>query len=97
MFKFFGILVDGGWSLWSAWSECTRKCPQSVPQKLKTRLCNNPTPQDGGKGCVGQMTKTEACDSTMFCGMCYFAFIFYGRVGHVLDRVSLEYNTYDNA
>ncbi|CAL4115627.1 unnamed protein product, partial [Meganyctiphanes norvegica] len=43
--------VDGGWSQWDSWSECSVKSGSGM-QKRK-RFCTNPSPRDGGAQCVG--------------------------------------------
>lgn len=54
--------VNGGWSTWSQWSDC--KCPGlslSAGQK-RTRVCNNPTPLNGGEPCSGSpVQRTAEC------------------------------------
>ncbi|KAM9450355.1 complement component C7-like isoform 2-T2 [Clarias gariepinus] len=49
-------VVDGGWNCWSAWGTCTKG------QKSRTRTCNNPTPKNGGKHCIGPMIEHKACE-----------------------------------
>ncbi|KAM8930119.1 complement component C8 beta chain [Pelodytes ibericus] len=47
--------VDGNWSCWTEWTACSRR------EKKRTRECNNPAPQNGGKQCEGASTATESC------------------------------------
>ncbi|XP_052252389.1 uncharacterized protein LOC127859038 [Dreissena polymorpha] len=47
--------VDGQWGDWNSWSACTN-CNQT-----RSRQCNNPSPEHGGKGCVGNASQTQEC------------------------------------
>ena len=40
--------IDGGWSNWSKWSECSAKCVQK-----HERSCIRPKPENGGDDCSG--------------------------------------------
>ena len=42
---------DGGWTLWSEWTECDRSCGGGRRERLRT--CTNPVPQFGGESCRG--------------------------------------------
>ncbi|TSX03288.1 Complement component C6 [Bagarius yarrelli] len=53
--------VDGHWSCWSSWSEC-----DSSLKKHRTRSCNNPAPQKGGKPCQGPERQEEECTISIF-------------------------------
>lgn len=58
----FRILVNGGWSAWGPWIEC--RCPGDVlaTGKMSTRVCNNPSPSNGGLTCHGSAVKrTKDC------------------------------------
>ena len=55
------VAVDGGWSQFGEWSECSAECGGGV--QTRTRACNNPAPQQGGADCVGDATETRACNS----------------------------------
>ncbi|XP_004716995.1 complement component C6 [Echinops telfairi] len=48
--------VNGNWGCWSSWSTC-----DATYQRSRTRECNNPTPQQGGKPCEGEQQQEEAC------------------------------------
>ncbi|GAA6095465.1 complement component C6, partial [Tachysurus ichikawai] len=53
--------VDGYWSCWSSWSAC-----DSTLKKHRTRSCNNPAPQKGGKPCQGPEFQEEECSISIF-------------------------------
>uniref|UniRef100_A0A671PN95 Uncharacterized protein n=1 Tax=Sinocyclocheilus anshuiensis TaxID=1608454 RepID=A0A671PN95_9TELE len=46
-----GCHVDGSWGQWAPWLECSARCGGGV--KIRTRECDNPAPQSGGRECVG--------------------------------------------
>ncbi|KAL5268609.1 hypothetical protein ACHWQZ_G002453 [Mnemiopsis leidyi] len=55
-----GCPVDGGYSDYGDWSECSAKCGGGT--KTKTRTCTNPAPANGGADCVGDSTLTRECN-----------------------------------
>lgn len=52
--------VDGRWSPWSPWSACTVTCAGGIRER--TRVCNSPEPQHGGKDCVGDVKEHQMCN-----------------------------------
>ncbi|KAM9252950.1 complement component C6 [Dugong dugon] len=48
--------VNGNWGCWSSWSTC-----DATYKRSRTRQCNNPTPQKGGKRCEGEKQQEEDC------------------------------------
>ncbi|XP_061016921.1 hemicentin-1 isoform X2 [Dama dama] len=52
--------VDGNWSEWSSWEECTRGCGRG--NRTRTRTCNNPSVQHGGRPCEGTAVETIMCN-----------------------------------
>eukprot|EP00071_Canis_lupus_P006937 XP_005622503.1 hemicentin-1 isoform X3 [Canis lupus familiaris] len=52
--------VDGGWSEWNPWEECTRSCGRG--NRTRTRTCNNPSAQYGGRPCEGNAVEIVMCN-----------------------------------
>ncbi|XP_020629634.1 SCO-spondin-like [Orbicella faveolata] len=50
--------VNGRWSLWAAWSACTKTC--GTGSKTRHRTCTNPPPKHGGV-CIGPSVQTKTC------------------------------------
>lgn len=70
------VLVNGGWSVWSIWSQCSVTCDNGT--RLRQRTCTSPAPNHGGELCHGihQMNQTcinEACSESKLV-MCLSAF-----------------------
>jgi len=56
----FDFQVDGAWSGWQNWDTCDVTCGSGM--KSRTRLCDNPTPANGGDMCIGESSETTQCD-----------------------------------
>ena len=52
--------VDGGWSDYGDWSECSAKCGGGTLTRTKT--CTDPAPAHGGADCVGEATESQNCN-----------------------------------
>ncbi|KAL9981056.1 hypothetical protein ACROYT_G009713 [Oculina patagonica] len=54
--------VDGGYSMWSPWLPCDADCGGGIQER--TRFCNNPAPEIGGKDCtiLGSDKQTQLCN-----------------------------------
>eukprot|EP00106_Octopus_bimaculoides_P007543 XP_014774985.1 PREDICTED: A disintegrin and metalloproteinase with thrombospondin motifs 7-like [Octopus bimaculoides] len=53
-------VITGGWSAWSSYSPCDRKCGTGVT--LSTRQCNNPKPV-GTEWCRGSSVRAKLCNT----------------------------------
>lgn len=53
--------INGGWGPWSGYSDCSLPCDGGVQHSK--RECNNPTPQNGGKYCIGNRKKYRSCNT----------------------------------
>jgi hypothetical protein len=51
--------VDGGYSEFGDWSECSVLCGEGT--QTRTRTCTNPAPAHGGADCVGESSETQTC------------------------------------
>ena len=58
----FTFLVHGNYSSWSEYSSCSVTC--GFGRKTRKRLCNNPIPDYGGRGCskLGPSSQTVECN-----------------------------------
>ena len=57
----FVLVVNGGYSPWSDWTQCTVTCGGG--ESMRSRTCTNPSPEFGGKDCssLGSSTETMKC------------------------------------
>ncbi|KAK3102978.1 hypothetical protein FSP39_015470 [Pinctada imbricata] len=53
--------VDGNWGPWTRYSQCSATCGTGT--MVRTRDCDDPAPQYGGKNCRGQSIYTRRCKS----------------------------------
>ena len=54
--------IHGNWGEWTEWSSCKANTSPCNGKKKKTRLCNNPTPRNGGDDCPGPGKEDKFCD-----------------------------------
>ena len=59
VFTVYLSVVDGEWSSWSDWSLCGVTCGGSV--QVRSKECNNPVPENGGRPCPGNNTQQQPC------------------------------------
>jgi hypothetical protein len=59
LFECFFLTVNGQWSSWSAYDECSVNC--GIGTRTRTRTCNNPPPQYGGLHCAGNSNQSINC------------------------------------
>ncbi|KAI1902968.1 hypothetical protein AGOR_G00022040 [Albula goreensis] len=56
---------DGHWGAWSKFGSCSRTCGAGV--RFRTRQCDNPSPTNGGRTCLGSSYESQLCN-TEECG-----------------------------
>lgn len=57
-----GNTLNGGWSSWTSWSQCSRDCSRGI--RSRKRTCNNPEPKYGGQSCQGPAQEYQECNVT---------------------------------
>ena len=53
-------IADGEWTPWSEWTACSASCGPGT--RFRTRECDDPPPQYGGRDCVGESNETCSCN-----------------------------------
>lgn len=59
--------VDGGYSPWTSWSQCSATCNSTNGTQHRNRFCTNPPPANGGKLCIGSNRETQMCNNSNAC------------------------------
>ena len=87
--------VDGGWSLWNAWSVCDHDSCGSGFQ-TRQRLCTNPEPKNGGLPCIGNIKECRKCKVISSPSPCIRKHVFYDSniSKDILDSFIKEINSY---
>ena len=57
----FILTVDGAWGAWTAWGGCSTTCGGG--SQSRTRVCDNPRPENGGKSCSGSSGNFQDCNT----------------------------------
>uniref|UniRef100_A0A674NJ30 Sema domain-containing protein n=1 Tax=Takifugu rubripes TaxID=31033 RepID=A0A674NJ30_TAKRU len=57
-----GNTMNGGWSSWTSWSQCSRDCSRGI--RSRKRTCTNPEPKYGGQTCQGLAQEYQECNIT---------------------------------
>ncbi|XP_017779110.1 PREDICTED: A disintegrin and metalloproteinase with thrombospondin motifs 12-like, partial [Nicrophorus vespilloides] len=52
--------INGGWSDWGSYTDCSRTCGGGV--SYSSRDCNNPKPQHKGRYCMGERKRVKICN-----------------------------------
>ena len=61
------LLVDGDYSSWGSWSDCSINCGEGGVM-YRYRACDNPEPQYGGLECdLDDLYLRQACNATVNC------------------------------
>ncbi|CAG5124423.1 unnamed protein product, partial [Candidula unifasciata] len=55
------ICVDGNWGSWQTWSSCSVTCDKGTRERR--RSCDNPSPNECGRKCLGRESETIDCDT----------------------------------
>lgn len=58
-FLFTTPIVDGGWTSWTIWANCSHSCGNGT--HTRARSCENPFPIYGGKLCLGKSSEEKLC------------------------------------
>lgn len=54
-------VTDGNWAAWSDWTSCTATCAGG--DKIRTRTCTDPAPENGGAECEGSSSQSITCNT----------------------------------
>ena len=84
--------IDGGFTEWSEWSECSATCGGGTHHRSRT--CTNPPPKNDGKPCSEQVNlglpkETENCN-TQDCRKTWIHFSYYGNRWWCCETVLTE-------
>ncbi|CAB4055395.1 Mucin-like protein,Hemicentin-1,Adhesion G protein-coupled receptor B3 [Lepeophtheirus salmonis] len=57
--------IDGGFTEWTQWSQCTVDCLGDRGDQVRRRFCSNPVPRNGGLPCRGETKEKQFCTGTI--------------------------------
>ena len=57
------MFLDGSWGAWAAYGPCSVTCGGGT--QTHTRLCNNPSPANGGATCTGLASESGSCNTQL--------------------------------
>ncbi len=66
IYLFAGEPVHGNFSEWTIWSKCSVDC--GVGARERFRYCDNPSPRNGGRKCLGLFYENETCHQPVCSG-----------------------------
>lgn len=58
--RLVSLPVDGKWGVWGKWTTCSKTCGGGYMSRSRT--CNNPAPQNGGRPCQGPSSERNSCN-----------------------------------
>ena len=85
-------MLDGEWSNWSEWDNCTLECGGG--NQTRTRTCTNPEPQFNGTDCIGENSETQICNEDP-CPIGIFSSITFFIVEDVAKISTNKLSTFD--
>lgn len=81
------VLVDGGWTPWSVWSDCSVTCGHGT--QIRTHACINPPSRNNGSDCPGPEKETRDCPTLPCLGL-FTDFLLF------IIMLSWHYSTYSS-
>ncbi|KAK3740935.1 hypothetical protein QZH41_017782, partial [Actinostola sp. cb2023] len=57
--------VDGNWGAWTPFTKCSKPCGRG--SQSRSRKCDNPAPQGGGRPCAGPSSQSRRCYIKRYC------------------------------
>lgn len=64
---FIIYLVDGYWTAWEDWSQCSQTCGDGT--QYRKRTCSFPSPRNQGKTCPGDSQEIRVCTNPVCQGI----------------------------
>ena len=73
--------MDGGWSDFGDWGDCSRPCGGGKQERMRT--CTNPRPVYGGADCSGSDRQTRRCNEDPCSGRITSIELYYTLINRV--------------